>query len=53
MSVRVAWTSTADACWRRTERRSEVRGVNLDGWRADGMDLDGWSTVEAHVEEEE
>jgi hypothetical protein len=30
----------------------QVRGVNLDGGRAGGVDLNGGCTVEAHVEEE-
>jgi hypothetical protein len=38
----VAWTSMACARWRRARRRSEARGLNLDGGR----------TVEVHVEEE-
>jgi hypothetical protein len=39
--AQVALTLTVGAWWRRTRRRSEVSGVNLDGGHAGGVDLDG------------
>jgi hypothetical protein len=40
------------ARWRCTRRRSEVRGVNLDGGHTGGVDLDGGHAMEVHAEEE-
>jgi hypothetical protein len=48
----VAWTSMVGAQWRRMWRRSEARGVNLDGGHAGGLDFNGRHAVETHVKEE-